>query len=109
MTLSKTVTTIIASTAACAMLPAMAAIKTDTVEKTMEISIAGYDLTSATDAQALLASIEKAAERVCKISSNRSTVREMMLRRACEENAIAQTVESLDAPQVSAAYEDQSS
>lgn len=109
MTLSKTVTTIIATTAACAMLPAMAATKTDTIEKTVEISIAGYDLTSATDAQALLTRIEKAAERACKVSSNRQTVREMALRRACEERAIATTVESLDAPQVNAVYEETTS
>lgn len=102
MTLSKTITTIIASVTACAILPAMAATEFDAEQKSKEISIAGYDLTEVTDAKAILARIETAAKSVCKVSANRQTIREITLRRACEEAAIEATVENLNAPQVTA-------
>ncbi|MEP1143630.1 MAG: UrcA family protein [Henriciella sp.] len=102
MTLSKTMTTIIAAATACAVLPAMAATQFDAEEKSKEISIAGYDLTQATDAKAILARIESAAKSVCKVDANRQTVRETMLRRECEKAAIESTVESLDAPEIAA-------
>ncbi|MEL6725169.1 MAG: UrcA family protein [Pseudomonadota bacterium] len=102
MTLSKTITTIVASTAALSMLPALAATKADTQVKTKEISIAGYDLTSVADAEALLTKIEAAAKSVCKVSANRETVRERMLRTACEDQAISDALESLDSPEVTA-------
>lgn len=107
MTLSKTFTAILASTAALAMVPAVAATQSDAHVKTKEISIAGYDLTRIADAEALLTKIEAAAKSVCKLDANRATVRERMLRKACEEEAIATALEKLDAPQVTAlAFED---
>ncbi|MCR9270167.1 MAG: UrcA family protein [Hyphomonadaceae bacterium] len=107
MTLSKTLTTIFASTVALAMVPAVAATQSDAHVKSKEISIAGYDLTRVADAEALLTKIEAAAKSVCKLDANRETVRERMLRKSCEDEAIASALEKLDSPQVTAlAFED---
>jgi UrcA family protein len=106
MTLSKTITTIIASTAALSLLPAMAAVKADPVEKTQTVSIKGFDLTNIVDAQALLQRIESASRVVCRLNSNRETLRERQIRRSCEQEATANAVKALDAPVVTAVMED---
>ena len=55
MTLPKTATTLFASVAALAMLPAMAASTTGGTVKTIDVSVAGFDLTDANDAKVVLA------------------------------------------------------
>lgn len=101
MTLPKTLATVMTAAAAFSLLPAMAA-STDVQEKSQDVSIRGYDLTDVNDAKAVLEKIEKAADRVCTISSERATVRERILRRACAESAIGKAVAALDAPEVTA-------
>ena len=98
MTLPKTLTTLIGSAAALALLPAMAASTADTHVKSLEVSTSGYDLSKSADAQIIYYKIKKAAKRVCSNALVRQTLREQAEERACRDEAIERAVSQLDEP-----------
>ena len=100
MTLPKTLTAMIGSAAALAMLPAMAGSTSDTNVKTMDVSIAGYDLTDPAHAQIVYYKIQKAAKRVCRHSLARETLREKIDEKNCCAQAVERAVTQLNAPQL---------
>nr|WP_070958961.1 UrcA family protein [Hyphomonas sp. Mor2] len=101
--LSKLTLSIAVATGALSVSPAMAA-ASDVHTKTQEISILGYDLSDRSDASDLLARIQSASKRVCKIYTNRETVRERSLREHCAEQATATAVQSLNSPILTAVW-----
>ncbi|NQY97045.1 MAG: UrcA family protein [Henriciella sp.] len=105
MTLPKTATTLFASVAALAMLPAMAASTTGGTVKTIDVSVAGFDLTDANDAKVVLSKIKRAAKRVCRNSNATRSVRERAEELACQSAAIAGAVTKVNVPQLTAAME----
>ena len=109
MTLPKTATTLFASVAALAMLPAMAASTTGQTIKTIDVPVAGFDLTDADDAKIVLSKIQRAAKRVCRNSNATRSVRERAEELACQSAAIAGAVAKLNAPQLTAAMEEDNS
>ncbi|MEL7541882.1 MAG: UrcA family protein [Pseudomonadota bacterium] len=98
MTLPKSLTTLLGSALALSMLPAFAGSTTDEHVKTMEISIAGYDLSDPADAKRVYGKIQSAAKRVCKTTTARQTLRERADEMACRADAIAQAIVALDEP-----------
>lgn len=68
---SKTLTTALVAVSASALLPALAATKTATQEKQMEISLSGYDLANAADASKVFEMINAASKRVCRDAGTR--------------------------------------
>lgn len=104
MTLSKTLITAIAATAAIAFIPASAGSAEKTVQ-TKEVIIAGYDLSEIADAKTVLRKIERAAEQVCSLPGETGTLRERMLQRRCEAGAIEAAVKNLNAPVVASVHQ----
>ncbi|MEM7639126.1 MAG: UrcA family protein [Pseudomonadota bacterium] len=100
MTLQKSLTTMIGSVAALAMLPAMAGSISNANAKSLEVSIAGYDLSDPAHAQIVYYKIQKAAKRVCRHTLARETLRERMDQRQCQETAIQDAVTQLNAPEL---------
>lgn len=98
MTLSKSLTTVLGSALALSMLPAVAGSTTDAHIKTLEISIADYDLSDPVDAKAVYGKIQSAAKRVCKRSTARQTLRERADEMKCRADAVAQAIVALDEP-----------
>ncbi|MEL7030718.1 MAG: UrcA family protein [Pseudomonadota bacterium] len=98
MSLSKSLTTILGSALALSMLPAFAGATTDTHAKTMEISIAGYDLSNPDDAKLVYGKIQTAAKRVCKTTTARQTLRERADEMRCRADAVAKAIVELDEP-----------
>lgn len=106
MTLPKTFAAIIGSTAALALLPAMAAsTKASDVQK-IEISTKGYDLSKTADAQIVLYKISKAAKRVCGDTNVRQPLNQRATVQECYEDAVERAVASIDAPALSLAMID---
>ena len=100
MTLPKTLTTLIGSAAALAMLPAMAGSTSDATVKKLDVSIAGYDLNDPAHAQIVYYKIQKAAKRVCRNSLVRETLREKIEENECRAQAIERAVTQLNAPEL---------
>ncbi len=99
MSLSRTIATTVAATAMIASVPAFAASEFAPEKRTKEISISGLDLSKVEHAEIALDRIKSAADKVCRTSSsNRETIRERFLQRACEQSAIKNAVEALGAP-----------
>ena len=98
MTISKTATALIASTAALFTLPAMAATTSEPGVKQLAVSVAGYDLTKSADAQIVYYKIQKAAKRVCRTSTVRETLRGHIDEMECRKDAIESAVAQLDSP-----------
>ena len=105
MTLSKTATALIASTAALFALPAMAGSTDDVTSRSLDVSIAGYDLSDPADAKTVLSKIELAAKRVCSHSTARQTLRERAEEFTCRTNAVTAAVAKLDVKELTAAME----
>lgn len=101
MTFSKTLTTALFAATACALTPVMAA-ELDPREKSMEISLKGYDLNNATDAAEVFRKINTASKRVCHNYGQRETLRDRVYEKQCRVDAIVKAVGSLDAPQLTA-------
>lgn len=97
MTLPKTLASIALATSTLAMVPAFAA-TSDVHVKNQDVSILGYDLSDRADAERVLSKIEKAAERVCRLSTARVTLQERKLRTQCAEKAVDVAVGSLQSP-----------
>lgn len=106
MTLPKTTTAILGSIAALAILPASAGSTDDSVVKTINVSISGYDLTDPADAKTVLSKIQRAAKRVCRNSQARQTLQERAEEFACRTSAISEAVNNLDFPELNAALEE---
>ena len=100
MTLPKTLTTLLGSAAALAMLPAMAGSTSEANVKSLDVSIAGYDLNDPAHAQIVYYKIQKAAKRVCRNSLARETLREKIDERDCRKDAIERAVTALNAPEL---------
>lgn len=100
MSLPKTVTVIFASVAALASLPAMAASTSDVTTRTVDVPIAGYDLTDPKDARIVFSKIQRAAKRVCRNSNGERSIREQTEALVCQSNAIANAVSKLDMPEL---------
>ncbi len=66
--------------------------------RTVEISIAGYDLADPEHAETVSGKIDRAAKRACGYSLARQTPRERMEERVCRDDAIARAVTQLDEP-----------
>jgi len=98
MSLPKTVTVMFASVAAFASLPAVAASTSDVITRTVEVPIAGYDLTDPQDARIVFSKIQRAAKRVCRNSNGERSIRERAEAVVCQSNAIASAVSKLDTP-----------
>ena len=98
MTLPKSLTTTIGAALALSMLPAFAGSVTDTDSKSLEISIAGYDLSNPDDAKLVYGKIRSAAKRVCKRSTARQTLRERAEEMQCRADAVAKAIVELDEP-----------
>ena len=104
MTLPKTLATAFAATATLALLPAAAG--EFEVTKTMEVSIADYDVKDAADARAIVKKIESAARKVCTLDRGPVPLHERAQRTACEREAVANAVQSLNSELVVAAFEE---
>ncbi|MEL6862035.1 MAG: UrcA family protein [Pseudomonadota bacterium] len=104
MTLPKTLATAIAATASLALLPAFAA-ETEQV-KTLELSIADYDISNPADARAVVKKIERAARKVCTLDRGPVPLHERLQRERCEREAVANAVQSLNSDVVIAAFEE---
>ena len=100
MTLPKTATIFFASIAACATLPAMAGSTSESTVRTVDVSIAGYDLTDPADARTVFSKIQRAAKRVCNNPNGDRSVRDRADSIACQSNAIAEAVAKLDMPEL---------
>ena len=98
MTLPKTLTAIIGSAAALALLPAMAASSSEAHVKSLDISVKGYDLSKSADAQIVFYKIQNAAKRVCRHSLVRETLREKADEKVCRADAIERAVAQLNEP-----------
>lgn len=106
MTFSKTLTTALIAATACALTPVMA-VELDPREKSMEVSIKGYDLDNATDAAEVFRKINSASKHVCRIYGKRETLRDRIYERQCRVDAIVKAVGSIDAPQLTAIMHDE--
>lgn len=104
MTLSKTLITAIAATAAIASIPASAGSAEKTVQ-TKDVVIAGYDLSEIADAKTVLRKIKRAARQVCSLPGETRSLRERVEQRACEKVAIEAAVKDLNAPVVAYVHE----
>ena len=100
MTLPKTATVIFASIAAFATLPAMAGSTSDVTVRTIDVPIAGYDLTDPADARTVFAKIQRAAKRVCSNAHGDRSLADRAEAVACRSNAIADAVTKLDMPKL---------
>lgn len=98
MKLPRTLTAIIGSAAALALLPATAATKSDIEEVSLEVSIKGYNLDKTADAQIVLYKISKAAKRACGPSNVRQPLAQRAAAQECYDAAVAQAVEAINAP-----------
>lgn len=100
MTLPKTATVIFASFAALATLPAIAGSTSDVTVRTVEIPIAGYDLTDPADARTVFSKIQRAAKRVCTNAQVDRSLAQRAEAVACQSKAIADAVTKLDMPKL---------
>ncbi len=100
MTLQKSLTALIGSAAALAMLPASAGSSLGSSVKTLDVSIAGYDLSDPAHAQIVYYKIQKAAKRVCRNTLVRETLREKLEEQDCRETAIEEAVAQLNEPAI---------
>lgn len=98
MTLSKSLTTVLGSALALSMLPAVAGAAPDDHVQTLELSIAGYDLSDLEEAKVVYAKIQSAAKRVCDRTTARQTLRERADEMRCRADAVAQAIVALDEP-----------
>ncbi len=98
MTLSKSLTTVLGSALALSLLPAFAGSTADTHTKSLELSIADYDLSDPADAKVVYGKIRSVAKRVCKRTTARQTLRERAEEMQCRSDAIAQAIADLDEP-----------
>jgi len=105
MPLPKTLVALAAATAALSMAPALAASAT-IHEQSKEISVIGYDLNDAADAEIVLGKIQSAAKKVCTLSVNRDTLRERAQRRRCADKATTIAVESMSSPTLSGLWQE---
>lgn len=97
---------IAAIAAAFIATPAFAG-STDNVQ-TVEVDIAGYDLTTASGAAMVFDKIESAAKRVCDVHTTSGSIKLRQLAKSCVATTISNAIASLDAPvlnQTHAAYE----
>ena len=99
-TLSKTLIAIASAAAALSIMPAMAASATSSETKSQEISIKGYDLSDPADAKAIFEQIQRASDRVCRVTGRHETLRERFLQRTCVAKATVDAVTALNAPVV---------
>lgn len=104
MTLPKTLATAIAATASLALLPAFAG-QTEQV-KTLELSIADYDINNPADARAVVQKIENAARKVCTLDRGPVPLHERVQRERCEREAVANAIKALNSEVVIAAFEE---
>jgi UrcA family protein len=74
--------------------------------RSIPVQRADLNLQSEAGAEVMLARLERAAERVCGVANGRIDLATHNLGRACVEETIANAVDSLDAPLVTALYED---
>lgn len=100
MTLPKTATVIFASIAALATPPAMAGSTSDVTIRTVDVPIAGYDLTDPADARIVFSKIQRAAKRVCTNAQVDRTLAQRAEAVACQSKAIADAVAKLDMPKL---------
>ena len=80
---------------------------TDNVQS-VEVKIAGYDLTSASGAAMVFDKIGSAAERVCDVHSTTRSIKLRQLAKSCVATTISNAVASVNVPalgRVHAAYE----
>ncbi len=98
MTRPKTLAALICSAFAVSALPSMAAASPKPDVKTVEVSIAKYDLATPEDAQVVYDRIKRAAKRACRRSVAQKTPSEHIEERNCRDQAIEQAVTQLDEP-----------
>ena len=103
MTLPKTFAIAAAATASLAFLPASAGQTEQT--KTLEVSIADYDISNPADARTVVQKIKNAARKVCTLDRGPVPLHERAQRERCEREAVANAIKSLDSEMVIAAYE----
>ena len=67
------------------------------VAKSVEVDIAGIDLTTDAGTELVLRKVRRAAEDACDVKPGRRTLTEMSDSRACVDKAMEQAIESLSA------------
>jgi len=105
MTLPKALTAAIGSAAALAMLPAMAASKDEVTKKTVDVSIAGYDLSNPEDAKIVYGKIQSAAKRACRLPNEAKTVAQRADELKCRVAAVNAAVSQLNSPELTLVME----
>lgn len=100
MTLPKALSIFVGSAAALAILPATAATSSEPGVKSLEVSIAGYDLDDPAHAQIVYYKIQQAAKRVCRLTGVRETLRERSEEMQCRADAITNAVAQFDSSQL---------
>ncbi|MEM7458774.1 MAG: UrcA family protein [Pseudomonadota bacterium] len=98
MTLPKSLTTLLGSALALSILPAVAGTAPDTDSKSLEISLAGFDLSDPSDAKIVYSKIQSTAKRVCSRSTARQTLRQHADEMRCRADAVTQAILALDEP-----------
>ena len=100
MSFPKALSIIIGSAAAVAFMPAMAGSPSEVSVKKVPVSISGYDLNSVEDAETVYGMIQTAAKRACRRSGLRQNLTQLAEERDCRARAVADAVDSLNAPAV---------
>ena len=100
--------TYIAAAIAAAFISAPAFAGSIETAQSVDVKIAGYDLSSEPGATIVLNKIEDAAKRVCNVRTSSDSLRFRQLAKACVATAVSNAVASIDTPaltRVHTAYE----